>query len=109
MRANPAKRQKTEVKKMGKPDQRFKHYPRFLPLVNIHGAYFVDERLHEFRRAENSNRRVVFDSMKGQLMLRKFYVDTCGTCGQEVAILRQRLTSTVKCRVCGAVVPTGDA
>ena len=89
-------------------NEKFRHYPRFLPLVHIHGAYFVDERLREFRRAENPIRRVPFDSKKGQLMLRKFHVDTCGTCGQDVAVLQEPLTSIVKCRVCGAVVPTED-
>jgi ribosomal protein S27E len=78
-------------------------------MVNINGAYFVDERLHEFRRVENHIRRVLFDSRKGQAMLSKFYLDTCGTCGQEVAILRKPLTSIVKCRVCGAVAPTEDS
>ena len=104
----PPKMGSMEVKKMDNVSEKFRHYPRFLPLVHIHGAYFVDERLREFRRAENHIRRVVFDSRKGQLMLGKFYIDTCGTCGQEVAILRKPLTRIVKCRVCGAVVPTED-
>ena len=109
LRADPGRGEKMEVRKMESMNETFRHYPRFLPLVHIHGAFFVDERLGEFRRADNIHRRVPFGSRRGRSMLSKFYVDTCGTCGQEVAIPRRRLTSTVRCRVCGAVVRTGDS
>jgi ribosomal protein S27E len=81
--------------------------PRWLPKVSFgRTTYFVDERLHEFRHVDNPYKRVSFGSPRGVWMLRRFYVDVCRSCLQDVAIMRDTASERVPCSVCGSLVRT---
>jgi ribosomal protein S27E len=81
--------------------------PRWLPRVSFgRTTYFVDERLHEFRHVDNPYKRVSFGSPRGIWMRRRFYLDVCRSCLQDVAIMRGTSAEHVACSVCGGLVRT---
>jgi hypothetical protein len=76
--------------------------PRRLPTVGLDGTqYIVDERLGEFRACGRIDLRVAFDSKRGLRMLRRFYVDICAVCRQEVAVRLDTSDSHIVCLTCG--------
>jgi predicted RNA-binding Zn-ribbon protein involved in translation (DUF1610 family) len=103
--ANPCDEEPQDVRKAHVVPEELRPSPRRLPTVCLDGTeYIVDERLREFRQLRNPHERVVFDSQEGRRMLRRFYVDVCRKCRQEVAVRVDTADSHVVCPVCGTEV-----